>query len=79
MADTAHVCQQGGQPSNTLQGAVDDILLEDAKPEGFGRSAEPVAAPSQQQAAEAQHWAAMQQRMQVGLTHVAPCSPARDA
>ena len=76
MADTADVCQQGVQASSNLQGAVDDILLEDAKPEGFGRSAEPVAAHPQQQAAEAQHWAAMQQRMQVRLTYVAPGSPA---
>ena len=79
MADTAGVCQQFDQPSNNLQGAVDDISLEDAKPDGFGRSTEPVAAHSQHQAAEAQHWAAMQQRMQVRLCRVAPCIPARDA
>ena len=58
---------------------MDDILLEDAKPDGFGRSAEPVAMQPQQQAAEAQHWAAMQQRMQVHSRRIAPCIPARDA
>ena len=52
---------------------MDDILLEESKPDGFGRSAEPVATQPQQQAAEAQNWAAMQQRMQVRLSHVAPC------
>ena len=58
---------------------MDDILLEEAKPEGFGRSAEPVALQPQQQAAEAQHWVTMQQRMQVRLSRVAPCTPAPDA
>lgn len=64
---------------NNLQGAVDDITLEEAKPDGFGRSADPVATQPQLQAAEAQHWATMQQRMQVRLSRVAPCTAALDA